>query len=283
MAEDWSLEEVAATVADYFVMLDHELRGEDYNKKEHNRLLQKLLRSRTAGAIEFKHANISAVLREAGYPFIDGYKPRSNYQEMLRDVVLDRLRSDRELSATVQSLAESPAPDVPAVRPLSEVLVAAPTRDSAKGRVYEKRSTPRTPILGVNYLEREAQNASLGAAGERFVLEVEHRRLREAGERKLADRIEHVSSTRGDGLGYDVASFEINGRERFIEVKTTSFGARTPFYASKGEVAVSEELGEKYQLYRVFKFRELPKVFALSGSLRLSCELDAVQYRAAVR
>lgn len=283
MPDDWSLEEVAATVADYFVMFDLELRGEEYNKKEHNRLLQKLLRGRSAGAIEFKHANISAVLRDAGYPFIDGYKPRSNYQEILREVVLDRLSVDRDLSARVQLLAEAPVPGVPAVRPLSDVLVAAPTRDSPRGRVYEKKNAPRAPILGVNYLEREARNASLGFAGEKFALEVEHRRLWEAGKRKLAESIEHVSSTRGDGLGYDIASFDTDGRERFIEVKTTSFGARTPFFASKGEVAVSEELGDRYQLYRVYKFRELPKVFFLGGSLRMSCELEAVQYRAALR
>ena len=283
MADDWSFEEVAATVADYFVMFDLELRGEDYSKKEHNRLLQKLLRGRSAGAIEFKHANISAVLRDAGYPFIDGYKPRSNYQEILFEAVLDRLRADHALSARVQLLAEAPVRDMPLIRPLSDVLVAAPTRDATRGRIYEKKHAPRTPVLGVNYLEREAHNASLGAAGEKFALELEHRRLWEAGKRKLAESIEHVSLTRGDGLGYDIASFEINGRERFIEVKTTSFGARTPFFASKGEVAVSEELGAQYQLYRVFKFRELPKVFSLSGSLRLSCELDAVQYRAAVR
>ena len=59
MAEDWSIEEVEATVADYFAMLEHELRGESYNKKEHNRQLQLQLRGRSPQAIEFKHANIS--------------------------------------------------------------------------------------------------------------------------------------------------------------------------------------------------------------------------------
>ena len=283
MAEDWSLEEVSATVADYFVMLDHEIRGEQYNKKEHNRLLQKLLRGRSAGAIEFKHANISAVLREEGYPFIDGYKPRSNYQEMLREVVLDRLSVDRRLVATVEHFAEAPVPKVPALRPLSEVLVAPPTRDPSESRVYERTPGARTPVRGVNYLEREARNASLGAAGEQFVLEVEERRLREAGKNKLAAKIERVSVSQGDGLGYDIVSFETSGRERYIEVKTTSFGSRTPFFASRGEVAVSEELAEKYQLYRVFKFRESPKVFMLGGSLRQSCALDPIQYRASLR
>jgi len=222
MSEDWSPEEVAATVADYLVMLDHELRGEPYNKKDHNRQLQSLLHDRSAGAIEFKHANISAVLVELGFPYIDGYKPRANYQQLLKDEV------------------------------------------------------------AINYLERESRNASLGAAGEALALEVEHRRLWDAGHKQLAAKIEHVSRNQGDGLGYDILSFETDGRDRLIEVKTTSFGAMTPFFASKREVAVSDERAQNFSLYRVFKFREAPKIFILPGSLRESCELDAVQFRASL-
>ena len=281
MADDWSPEEVAATIADYFVMLEHELRGEPYSKKDHNRRLQPLLHGRSPGAIEFKHANISAVLIELGYPYIDGYKPRGNYQELLRESVAAHIAGDREITATTALIVEAPAPIARSLRPLAEVLVAAPVREEPRGRSYERPVT-RRPVQGVNYLEREARDASLGAAGERFVLEVEHRRLWEAGQRGLAARIEHVSSTRADGLGYDIASFESNGRERLIEVKTTSFGAMTPFFASRGEVAVSEELADRYQLYRVFKFRQAPKVFVLSGSIRSSCVLDPVVYRASV-
>ena len=48
MAEGWSRSEVAATVADYFDMLDQELRGLDYNKSEHRRRLAGRLASSTA-------------------------------------------------------------------------------------------------------------------------------------------------------------------------------------------------------------------------------------------
>lgn len=93
----------------------------------------------------------------------------------------------------------------------------------------------------MNYLEREAKNRSLGLAGELFALDIEHRRLWEAGRKQLAERLEHVSQTRGDSFGYDILSFERDGRERYIEVKTTTFGQMTPFYASRGEVTMSEE------------------------------------------
>lgn len=280
MAEDWSEAEVSATVADYFAMLACELRGEPYNKKEHNRNLQAVLRNRTAGAIEFKHANISAVLIVLGFPYIDGYKPRANYQELLKDEVSARLESDSALQRTAKRVVEAPAAAIPPLRALTDILVPAPVRE--RGIAHERRVLPPSPRRGINYLEREASNSSLGAAGEAFALEVEHRRLWEAGKRELADRIEHVSRTQGDGLGYDILSFDEDGRERLIEVKTTGFGAMTPFFASRREVATSEERAQYFSLFRVFKFRELPRIFVLPGSLRESCILDPVQFRASL-
>lgn len=35
VAEHWSVEEVAATVTDYFDMLERELRGEPFSKRAH--------------------------------------------------------------------------------------------------------------------------------------------------------------------------------------------------------------------------------------------------------
>ena len=81
--DDWSREEVEATVGDYFSMLRDELAGLRVNKAEHNERLRRLLRSRSKGSVEFKHANISAVLTLHGYPYIDGYKPRLNFQALL--------------------------------------------------------------------------------------------------------------------------------------------------------------------------------------------------------
>ena len=282
MAEDWSPEEVAATVADYMAMLQHELRGETYSKAEHNRRLRPLLNNRGPGAVEFKHANVSAVLIELGFPYIDGYKPRSNYQELLKTEVAARLAGDIALLKTAETVVDAPASAPSAAPSLDDVIVDRPKQEREPLQ-YERRSTRPPPRLGVNYLEREAKNRSLGLAGELFALEVEHRRLWEAGKKQLAERLDHVSQTKGDGLGYDILSFERDGRERYIEVKTTSFGQMTPFYASRGEVAMSEENASQFSLYRVFRFRESPRLFMLDGSLKESCVLDATQYKASLR
>ena len=55
-----------------------------------------------------------------------------------------------------------------------------------------------------NYLEREARNSSLGAAGEEFVLKYEKTRLESFKKLNLVDRIEQISETQGDWAGYDI-------------------------------------------------------------------------------
>ena len=108
MDEDWSQEEVEATVADYFYMLDKELRGQDYNKTEHRLHLSAILNNRSDGAIERKHQNISAVLRDLDFPFINGYKPLGNYQQMLFSVAYNRLENNQTLVSYIKQEVEAP-------------------------------------------------------------------------------------------------------------------------------------------------------------------------------
>jgi hypothetical protein len=98
----------------------------------------------------------------------------------------------------------------------------------------------------------------------------------------LADRIEHVSKTKGDGAGFDILSFESDGRERFIEVKTTAYIAETPFYLSRNELSFSTEEAAKFYLYRLFNFRKQPRMFTLKGALDANGRWDPVSYRAEV-
>ena len=159
------------------------------------------------------------------------------------------------------------------------LLVDPPAPNSEETSWREKPDLIRAPVRR-NYLEIEARNQSLGKAGERLVLEYEHERLFRAGKEDLASRIEHVAETQGDSLGFDILSFENDGRERLIEVKTTRFGAMTPFFASVNEVDVSEVRDEQYQIYRLFHFVRDPKMFILDGALRRTCTLDPIQFRA---
>ena len=70
---DWTADEVSATVDDYLVMLAAEAAGQQFSKTEHRRAPQRRLSaSRTKGAIEYKHQNISAVMIALGLPYIRG-------------------------------------------------------------------------------------------------------------------------------------------------------------------------------------------------------------------
>jgi hypothetical protein len=282
MAEDWSREEVEAAVADYFDMLAKEISGVPYNKAEHNRRLQKLLSTRSRGSIEFKHQNISAVLIELEFANIPGYKPRFNYQDLLRIVVEDRLARDISLQKKAQDAVEKPVDALPTVSDILSILVPPPIRDNEPPTMREApRITRKLPAR--NYLETEARNRSLGLAGEEFIMRFEHERLWRAGKRKLADSIQHVAKTRGDGLGYDILSFAESGEARFIEVKTTRYGSLTPFFASRNEVKVSEAHENEYQLYRLFQFSKQPQLFVLNGALRDTCTLEPNQFSATPR
>ncbi len=281
---DWSREEVEAVVADYLAMLMLELSGTAFSKAQRNRELRAMIPERTAGSVEYKHQNISAVLLDLGYPYIEGYKPARNYQALLAEVVSARVIRHADLLETLVHTIETieHASDVltPAAPNLSllDALTTPPRYDEQTRHTYVKGGD--TPRLVTNWLELEASRQSRGAAGEQWVLRYEEERLTRAGQRQLARRIEHVSDTRGDRTGYDIHSFEVDGRERLIEVKTTLFGIYTPFFASRNEVEVSAMHHDRYHLYRLFSFVKSPRLYTLTGSLRETCRLDPVVYQA---
>ena len=206
-----------------------------------------------------------------------GYKPLFNDQDLLYRIVEERLEGATRLHHAAAVAVEENIEMPPEVNDVLSIQVAPPIRGKDRPKLYDRRPQVRGPVLR-NDLEMESRNRSLGTAGEELILEYEHQRLWQAGKRDLADRIEHVSNNAEDHLGFDIQSFETDGRERLIEVKTTRFGELTPFFASKNEVEVSTQREAEYQLYRLFKFSEQPKPFILPGSLRKSCSLDPIQF-----
>ena len=115
------------------------------------------------------------------------------------------------------------------------------------------------------------------------MLEFERKRLHEGGRRDLVTRIEWTAHIRGDGAGYDIESFNVDGSTRLIEVKTTGLGKYFPFNVTVNEVRCSEACPDVFQLYRVFNFGPAARLYMLPGELSDSCNLDATQYRAFVQ
>jgi hypothetical protein len=277
--KDWSDDEVALVVADYLVMLRKELLGQVYNKTEHRNALRPQLAGRSDGSIEFKHANISAVLLSRGLPYIDGYKPRGNYQALLAqavDAFLDRNPDYLGQLAGAPVLSPEKAPEVPSG--LDDLFVAPPDHI-----ILPESGKPWLSLKGrrIDFAERDAANRQLAQLGEGFVVELERRRLLRAKRDDLAQRVRWASRDIGDGLGFDVLSFdEADDSERLLEVKTTGHGLFFPFYVTANEVRCSEDMAKQYRLYRVFDFSRSARVYVLSGSLRETCRLTPAQFLA---
>lgn len=276
--ENWSRLEVEACVADYLQMLALQLNGQNFNKSERIHSLMQRLDGRSKASVEYKFRNVSAVMRELGWPTVNGYKALQNYQLLLLEVVESQLQTNPPLQTAAEHAVQQPAVaiDPPS---LDQAWVLPPKPSKLKDeppREYAPRFSPARR----DYLAQEARNRSLGKAGELFVLDLEAQRLHAAGKKRLADRIEHVAATQGDGLGFDVLSFEEDGRERLIEVKTTSFDELTPFFVSRNELARSKADAPSYLLYRVFDFRNRPRLFSLTGEISDHCRLDPISFLA---
>lgn len=280
----WTRRELETAVASYLRMLRMQELGQTANKAEFRRRLHQELPARTPSSIEYKHRNISAALMDLGVQPLIGYRPLYNYQQQLLEVLAGAIRNDRGLDDAAMRQVEMPA-EAPELDSFEGFVVDVPRlpRERA-GKVREPRHAwHEGALVKRDYLAREAQNRSLGLAGEVLVLEYESRRLHGLGAKALAERIEHVSRTRGDGAGFDILSFDADGRERFIEVKTTAYIAETPFFVSRNEVAFSHEYARQFHLYRLFEFRQRPRMFALPGALHETCQLDPVTYRACAK
>jgi hypothetical protein len=270
---DWSPAELDRIVADYFAMLGDEQAGRHVNKTAHrNELMKQIQRSK--GSIEFKHQNISAVLVQLGLPRINGYLPAWNFQGAIADAIGRYLRLNPEpvplAPALPGGLSDPPelvehAPPVP-----------PPLSINAK-KAFERVARKFDPAL------RDQRNRELGRAGEERIFEFECQKLLKAERSDLARRVRWISQEEGDGLGFDILSFDLSGKERLIEVKTTRGGGTTPFYLTANEDAVARERPDAFRLYRVYEFSRQPRLFTLAPPLEAVLRLETLTYRASLR
>src|SRR5690242_13131571 len=261
MAKDWTKDEVKLIVEEYFKMLQLELNKHEYNKSAHRSFLLSRLNDRSEGSIEFKHQNISAVLAQMGMPFISGYKPRFNYQQLLEKEVINYLSINRKkLEQRFAKFSEEAVPDwlfTPV--DFENILSEGPSSFILNER------TPLYKLIRTNFLEREQNNRRLGEGGEKLILEYERWRLIKSRKENLAHKIEWISKELGDGTGYDILTKNKNGTDRFIKVKTTKLAKETPIFLTKNEISFANLMTNNFYLYRVFNFDSHPQFFMKSG------------------
>lgn len=276
----WTAIECELIVADYFNMLSKELAGIPYNKSAHRRQLLPLLNSRSEGAIEFKHQNISAVLIHLGIPNIKGYLPLFKIQSLLGEKVEEYLLHNKSLEKQFSQFVDNTELVLPMTLDFEKWLVDPP--ELQVNTIIDPTKEPEQiyipKVRKVNFLEREQQNFRLGNLGEELVLEYERWQLKRLGFDQLAKQVTWVAQD-DDSAGFDILSRNADGSHKFIEVKTTRLGKETPFFFSHGELQFSQRSAEDYHLYRVFDFSEKPRIFKKNGSLEQICHSEPVQFR----
>ncbi len=273
----WTDEENDLIVADYFAMLADDVSGHQYSKTGHRRGLKPLLQNRSEGSIEFKHQNISAVLKGLGEDWIPGYKPAFNFQMALVDAVarwlalnpawLDRM-PDTKPVAGMHEAAQIWVGPPPTLRNQPPPLELKQTLDIAS----------KFDVAG-----RDERNRALGRAGETLVLAHERAVLVGAGREELAKKVRWVSEEDGDGAGFDIASFSSDGEPRLIEVKTTNGWERTPFHISRNELEVADERHEEWRLFRLWNFSRQPKAFEIRPPIDVHVLLTPTSFHASFR
>lgn len=279
IGEGWSEAEVRETIIAYFDMLRLDALQEPYNKAERNRLLRTKLKGRSKGSVEMKHQNVSAVLDDLELPYVPGYKPRGNAQLLLRKEVQQFVLDNADLIGRIVDAWEEVKP--PGEKRYKAVLVEAPSVE-VLGKQDVKADRVRLPRR-LNYAARDEANRKLGREGEQWALGYEQHRLSADGLNELFLKVDWVADRLGDGLGYDILSYDSADRKRFIEVKTTNGDHTSSFIISRNEVDFSAEVGPQFHLYRIYQFREQPKLYVLKGAISDQLHLEPMDYRASFR
>jgi len=286
--DNWNREERPVAVSEYMAALRARLSGQIVSGASvRDNLISQL--SKTSKAVRFKLRHISSILVNSEQPYLADIKPLPRasidsidwYEsEELKRLLREQVDSD-DFVALATAVActpviTSPVPATPDVTP-----DAPPEFDCFDDSTAQKH-TLRIPTR-VNYVEREQANRSLGEAGEQWIMACETSRLASLGRDDLARKVVWASKDVGDGLGYDIHSFNTDGSDRLIEVKTTRQGKYTPFFITRNELNFAREHPKDCFIYRVFDFTSEPKHFVIDGDVESQLDLTPVNYRARIK
>lgn len=129
-----------------------------------------------------------------------------------------------------------------------------------------------------NWEEINKKRKETGNKGEEIVFLLEQEYFISINRKDLADKVRHVSKEDGDGLGYDILSFFDDGKEKYIEVKSTTASIESPFNISKNELEFLEDHYDDAFIYRVSVSNEIPEVKVRPSFEILESEIIPISY-----
>lgn len=151
--------------------------------------------------------------------------------------------------------------------------------------VSGNKKTSKKSVKKIDYSEKSKRNKSIGDRGEQVVVMAERQYLVNKGMNKLAEKVDHISK-QDDSAGYDIKSYDSNGVEKYIEVKSTlNPVGRCNIFISLNELQTSQDI-ENYYFYIVYDVgSKNPKIWKVKGTFLLKDKnivLEPVLYKIAL-
>lgn len=149
------------------------------------------------------------------------------------------------------------------------------THNTKKKETYRSRET--------DYEKINKNKKDIGNRGEIAILQYEKDRLNNLGLNNLA---ENVSIAENDAIGYDIISFDDNGNEIHIEVKTNSGNSDKlmEFYLTENEFNKMIE-DPTYNIYYLYSIKNKPKLHIINKDILMQEKevyLKPVLYKIAI-
>ena len=143
-----------------------------------------------------------------------------------------------------------------------------------------------TSVLGISAAVTEEELARIlelqrirAVAAENYVMGLEIERLTNGNRLDLAGLVERVAA-RDVAAGFDIRSFELDGSDRFIEVKSST-GTDVKFFLTRNELSFLKEHDRVAWIYFVPRVHELPspsyQVIAIPNPLAWITECATVE------
>jgi hypothetical protein len=285
--DNWNFEETEF-LCDYYIKELKDILSNNVVKtlaKAKSELMPIL--NKSSKSIRYKLQHISSILVNSDLPYIEEFKPIPRAEIDLIDFnetynlkkILTEKFNDKSFISFLDSIANNQ-------NFISEFDKQVEIEKQPQQDIFEEDNLPQQKSIKIrpkiNYVEREIRNSKLGEEGEKWVLEFEEQKLKNLGLTDLANEIVWASKNVGDGLGYDIISFNSQREKIYIEVKTTCLGKFSAFYLTKKELEVSVEINN-YKIYRVFDFDKETKIYIVEDNLINQLDLTPTTYRATMK
>lgn len=138
--------------------------------------------------------------------------------------------------------------DIPLIEDIPSSKFELTVINSKNSKNSTHVSTKNSIKKNIDFTKIQKRQKTIGDLGEQIVFDL----LKKDADEKGIKEPEHVSSTIGDGLGYDIKAFNKDDKELLIEVKSTTRKSIDGFYMSKNECNIAKKHPDSYQIYRVF-------------------------------